>query len=91
MYGSESEEEEEEGRYEGLRRGLGAGGSKGGGGGGEEGGGEEGGELDVLGHARLAAAAGALDDTALFADWEAHGRGVASRLLARMGYVRGRG
>eukprot|EP00955_Chlamydomonas_euryale_P087286 364282-Chlamydomonas_euryale.AAC.26 len=47
--------------------------------------------LDVLGHARLAAAAGAMTDSAHFADWEAHSRGVASRLLARMGYVRGTG
>ncbi|GLC34181.1 hypothetical protein PLESTM_000166900 [Pleodorina starrii] len=53
--------------------------------------GAEGGFLDVFGHARLAAAAGAVDDAALLAEWEAHGRGVASRLLVRMGYVRGRG
>ncbi|GIL84991.1 hypothetical protein Vretimale_9839 [Volvox reticuliferus] len=47
--------------------------------------------LDVFEHARLAAAAGALDDAALLADWESHSRGVASRLLVRMGYLRGQG
>ncbi len=40
---------------------------------------------------RAAAAAGALSDTAALADWEAHSRGVASRLLVRMGYVAGKG
>lgn len=40
---------------------------------------------------RLAAEAGAQTDTAHFADWEAHSRGIASKLLAQMGYVRGAG
>lgn len=40
---------------------------------------------------REAAAAGRQTDTAHFADWEAHSRGIASKLLAGMGYVRGRG
>ncbi|KAG2494364.1 hypothetical protein HYH03_007421 [Edaphochlamys debaryana] len=55
-----------------------------GGGGGDE-------DLDVLGHARTAAAAGALDETSHLAAWEGHGRGVASRLLLRMGYREGAG
>eukprot|EP00879_Flechtneria_rotunda_P016901 GHRR01017692.1.p1 GENE.GHRR01017692.1~~GHRR01017692.1.p1 ORF type:complete len:266 (+),score=124.66 GHRR01017692.1:140-937(+) len=39
----------------------------------------------------LAAEAGVQTDTSHFADWEAHSRGIASRLMARMGYMRGRG
>ncbi|KAG1680172.1 hypothetical protein FOA52_000285 [Chlamydomonas sp. UWO 241] len=67
---------------------------------GEDGGGDEDGDeddaheglgLDVFAHARLAAAAGAQSDTAHFATWEAHSRGIASRLMARMGYVHGTG
>lgn len=38
-----------------------------------------------------AAEAGPLSDTAHFAEFEAHTRGVGSRLLARWGYVAGRG
>jgi hypothetical protein len=40
---------------------------------------------------RQAAAAGRQTDTAHFADWEVHSRGIASKLLARMGFVRGKG
>eukprot|EP00775_Hariotina_reticulata_P013584 gene13584-13709_t len=45
----------------------------------------------VLEHAQLAAAAGVSNDTVNFADWEVHSRGIASRLLARMGFKRGGG
>ena len=38
-----------------------------------------------------AAEAGPLSDTAHFAEYEAHTRGIGSRLLARWGYVAGRG
>jgi hypothetical protein len=47
--------------------------------------------IDVFGHARLAAEAGPQTDTVHFADWEAHNRGIASKLLARMGFVKGSG
>jgi hypothetical protein len=40
---------------------------------------------------RLAAEAGPQTDTAHFADWETHSRGIASKLLARMGSVKGSG
>ena len=60
----------------------------------EECGGEEGDApmawgVDMLGHARLAAAAGAQTDTAHFAEWEENSRGIASKLLARMGCAGG--
>ncbi|GMH39164.1 hypothetical protein BSKO_07062 [Bryopsis sp. KO-2023] len=38
-----------------------------------------------------AAANGQQTETKLFASWESHGRGVASRLMAKMGYVHGKG
>ncbi|GIL67334.1 hypothetical protein Vafri_20744 [Volvox africanus] len=87
--GGDDDDDEDDGR----RRALGSFSRSRGGRGGGPGGGadEEGGGLDVFEHARLAAAAGALDDAALLADWESHSRGVASRLLVRMGYVRGQG
>ena len=57
----------------------------------EEGGCHFGLGIDVFGHARLAAEAGPQTDTVHFADWEAHSRGIASKLLARMGFVKGSG
>ncbi|GLI66982.1 hypothetical protein VaNZ11_011078 [Volvox africanus] len=96
MYGSDvgggdtgADHDDDDGRSKTLGSFLRPHGARGGapGGGADEGDGS----LDVFGHARLAAAAGALDDAALLADWESHSRGVASRLLVRMGYVRGQG
>ena len=55
------------------------------------------GEIDVVLHSLLscshreAAAVGAHTDTKHFAQWEKHGRGVASRLMAKSGYVQGTG
>jgi hypothetical protein len=40
---------------------------------------------------RLAAEAGAQQDTATFAAWEDAGRGIASKLMAKMGFTRGKG
>ncbi|KAF5834120.1 hypothetical protein DUNSADRAFT_9316 [Dunaliella salina] len=54
----------------------------------QEGDGEGG---SVLGHVREAAEAGQLQDTKHFAQWEKHGRGVASRLMAKSGYTEGSG
>lgn len=40
---------------------------------------------------RLAAEAGAQSETITFAAWEDSGRGIASKLMARMGFKRGAG
>jgi hypothetical protein len=40
---------------------------------------------------RQAAEVGAQTETAHFADWEIHGRGIASKLMARMGHTKGQG
>lgn len=40
---------------------------------------------------RLAAKAGRQTDVTHFADWEQHSRGIGSKLMARMGYIKGQG
>ncbi|KAJ9528576.1 hypothetical protein QJQ45_020446 [Haematococcus lacustris] len=47
--------------------------------------------LDVFAHARLAVEAGVHQGTLHYAAWEQHSRGIASKLLAAMGYVKGSG
>ncbi|KAL6747864.1 hypothetical protein V8C86DRAFT_1250861 [Haematococcus lacustris] len=47
--------------------------------------------LDVFAHARLAVEAGVHKGTLHYAAWEQHSRGIASKLLAAMGYVKGSG
>ena len=47
--------------------------------------------LDVFHHVALALEAGVNSDTILFAEWEGSNRGIASKLLSKMGYVKGEG